>query len=103
MTGHGFGVTGDPADLPPGARAVAINIGPAVEAAGRAIHEEIRRDGDAPWEDLPKLLQHHYMELGLAVVHALVEQGWHSVDMHAAIKAAIEEESTPPPSGLDPR
>lgn len=98
----GFAVTGDPADLPPGAKMIEININGAVEAAGRAIHAEIKREADPEWEALPPMERHHYMELGLAVVHALVEQGWHSADMHAAVQAAMDEDSKPA-TGMDPR
>lgn len=104
MSGHGFQVTGDPADLPPGAKMIELNIEPSVEAAGRALHTEIRRPGDPEWEDLKPLERHHYMELGLAVVHALVGEGWHNHQMHEAIAAAMAEDAkNNPKTGMDPR
>lgn len=96
-----FEVTGDPADLPPGAKLIELNITESVEAAGRAIHAEIKREKDPEWEGIPALEKHHYMELGLAVVHALVGVGWHTPGMHDAIKAAAEEDA--PKTGMDPR
>jgi len=105
VTGHGFEVTGDPADLPPGTKAVALNINGAVEAVGRALHREIiehTREGK-PWEQEPAMVKHNFMELGLAAVMALVEEGWHSADMHAAIRAAMAEDEDNPATGMDPR
>lgn len=101
MTGHGFEVTGDPADLPPGAKMIELNISESVEVAGRAIHGEIRREKDPEWEGLKPLERHHYMELGMAVIMALVADGWHSQQMHAAIASAVAEET--PGEGMDPR
>lgn len=104
MSGHGFEVTGDPADLPPGAKMVELNINSAVEAVARAIHGEIKAhtDGAKAWEDEPPMIRHNFMELGLSAVMALVEEGWHSQQMHDAIKAAMAEEERPA-TGMDPR
>lgn len=105
MTGHGFHITGDPADLPPGAKVIEVNLTSHVEAAGRAIHEELKRPDDPEWEGLPPMERFHYMELGNAVVMALVERGWHTNEMHEAVAQAMEEEHRKhtPKTGMDPR
>lgn len=98
---HGFQVTGDPADLPPGAKMIELNISAHVETAGRALHAEIKREKDPEWEGLKPLERHHYMELGMAVVMALVEQGWHPPGLHDLIAEATADDA--PKTGMDPR
>lgn len=81
---------------------IELNINESVAAAAAAIHAEVKRPEDPEFEDLPAIMKHHLMELGLTVIHALVERGWHSADMHAAVAAAMEEDNKPP-TGMDPR
>lgn len=108
MTGHGFHVTGDPADLPPGAKLIEINLTPHVEAAARAIHD-LMADGSAimprDWDGMAAEEKFPFMELGHAAVMALVETGWHNNEMHEAVAKAAAEMAAEerPETGMDPR
>lgn len=98
---HGFQVTGDPADLPPGAKMIELNISEHVETAARALHGELKREKDPEWEEVPAIEKHHWMELGMAMIMALVEKGWHPPGLHELIQDATGEDA--PKTGLDPR
>lgn len=106
MNGHGFHVTGDPADLPPGAKIIEVNLTPTVEIAARAIYTRMQQgvpEQEAAWEDLEPHQRHNMMELGMAALMALVEAGWHSTEMHEVVAQAIAEDTPKPPTGMDPR
>jgi hypothetical protein len=102
VTGHGFEVTGDPADLPPGAKLIELNINDAVEAVARAIYTQISTRNAPDFDTLPAMERHNLCELALTAVMALAEHGWHPASAHAAIQAAMAEDETPE-TGMDPR
>lgn len=105
MSGHGFEVTGDPADLPPGAKMIEINLTETVRTVARALYARIQAGApELSTEDFDKLdpgERYNLMELAHTAIMALVEEGWHSTDMHDAIKAAITADA--PQTGMDPR
>lgn len=103
MSGHGFEVTGDPADLPPGAKLIEINITATVNHVAEAIHEHMTRGEGTKFADLPGIQQYGLKEVALAAVHAMAELGWHSQDMHDAVREAMDDEDPKPPTGMDPR
>ncbi len=107
MSGHGFEVTGDPADLPPGAKMIEINLTPSVDIAARAIHERMA-DGSLimpqDWDEMSREDRFPFMELAHAAIMGLVEHGWHNNEMHEAVaQAAAEMEEPAPETGMDPR
>lgn len=108
MSGHGFEVTGDPADLPPGAKIIEINLTPHVETAARAIHKRMSEGSiimPENWDEMAVEDKYPFMELGHAAIMALCEAGWHNNEMHQAVaQAAAElEDEEHPPTGMDPR
>lgn len=105
MTGHGFEVTGDPADLPPGTKIIPMNITETVEKVAQALYGVIQEGtaaADVPWEALHSMERHNMCELALAAVHALAADGWHPASAHDAIQAAMAEDDRPE-TGMDPR
>lgn len=105
MTGHGFEVTGDPADLPPGAKIIEINLNADVEVAARALHERMATGSlimPQDWDGMAAEDKAPFMELAYAAIMALVETGWHPPAAYDAIKAAMGED-TDPNTGMDPR
>jgi hypothetical protein len=104
VSGHGFEVTGDPADLPPGTKLIPLDITGAVEHVARALYEQVRgaTTGAPEWEGLHPMEQHNMRELALTAVHALTEEGWHPASAHDAIAQAMADDNRPH-DGLDPR
>lgn len=106
MSGHGFEVTGDPADLPPGAKLIPLDITATVEAVARALYDQIKTGAPAGatpehFDDLHPGEKYNLLELALTAVHALTEAGWHPASAHEAIAKAMTEDR--PHDGLDPR
>jgi hypothetical protein len=107
VSGHGFEVTGDPADLPPGAKIIEINLTPSVQVAARAIHDRMAEGSviiPEDWDAMSPEDRYPFMELGHAAIMALVEHGWHDNAMHDAVAAAAADmENDNPHTGMDPR
>lgn len=107
MSGHGFEVTGDPADLPPGVHIIPLDITATVEHVARALYEDVARGAGepTPYDALTGIEKHNMCELALTAVHALTEQGWHPAQAHEAIAEAMAEDAAKkqPPAGMDPR